>query len=50
MKGEGMKLLNVALIAAGTSAAVCVGYFTTLTALLVKALNEGVEEEEGEEV
>ena len=41
-----MKLINVALIAAGTSAAICVGYFTTLTALLVKALNEGNEDVE----
>lgn len=43
-----MKPIKVALIAAGTSAAVCVGYFATLTAMLVKIHNEGVEE--GEEV
>lgn len=45
-----MKPINVALIAAGTSAAICVGYFATLTALLVKAFNEGNEEEDVEEV
>ena len=45
-----MKPINVALIAAGTSAAVCVGYFAALTAMLVKALNEDNEDNEVEEV
>lgn len=45
-----MKLLNVALVAVSTCAVVCVGYFTTLTALLVRALNESNEEGEKEEV
>jgi hypothetical protein len=48
VKGEEMKPINVALIAAGVSAAACVGYFATLTAILVKIHNEGIEE--GEEV
>jgi hypothetical protein len=48
VKGEGMKLLNIMLIAVGTGAAVCIGYFATITALLVKAYNEGIKE--GEEV
>ena len=41
-----MKLLNIALITVGTGVAICVGYFITITALLVKAFNEGIEEGE----
>jgi hypothetical protein len=41
-----MKLMKVALIAAGASAAACVGYFATLTAILVKIHNEGNEDVE----
>jgi hypothetical protein len=45
MKGEGMKLLNIMLIAVGTGVAISIGYFATITALLVKAFNEGNEED-----
>lgn len=43
-----MKLMKIALIAAGTCAVVYVGYIATLAALLVKAHNE--DSKEGERV
>ena len=43
-----MKAAKIALIAAGTSALVCAGYFAALTALLVRAHNE--DDEDIEEV
>jgi hypothetical protein len=39
-----MKLMKVALITAGACAVVYAGYLATLTALLVKAHNEDIEE------
>jgi hypothetical protein len=45
-----MKLMQVALITAGVCAVAYAGYIATLTAVLVKAHNEGNEVEEVRQV
>ena len=39
-----MKLMKVALITTGACAVVYAGYMATITALLVRAYNEGIKE------